>query len=115
MCVCVCLAPSHHTKGKKKSKGSLALMVGLALRPGRAAAETEWKLTELLTDRTLLPALRVACRGRHTGPLVGSASGGSVSLRLKSHQPGRVGSDHFSDADDLSLRVHQGSVLGPFN
>lgn len=54
------------TKGKKKSNGSLASMVGVALYPGRAFAETGMKATELLTDRMLLPPDNKACGRRHT-------------------------------------------------
>lgn len=41
----------HYTNGKKKSKGSVASIVGVTLNPGLADAETSTKLTELVTDR----------------------------------------------------------------
>lgn len=49
-----------YTKGKKKSKGSLASMVGMALYPGDAGADTDMKDTEVCTDNTLLPPDRRA-------------------------------------------------------
>lgn len=44
-----------HTNGKKKSEGSLALMVGGALNPGLADCDTSMKLTELMTETTPPP------------------------------------------------------------
>lgn len=56
------------TKGKKKSKGSLTLIVGVALKPGTAAADTSLKVTELLIDRKLSPPDNRSCGTvRHRG------------------------------------------------
>lgn len=44
-----------YTNGKKKSEGSLALMVGGALNPGLADSDTSMKLTELMTETTPPP------------------------------------------------------------
>jgi len=50
----------HYTNGKKKSKGSLASIVGGTLNPGLADADTSIKRTELVTDRRpLVPVRRV--------------------------------------------------------
>ena len=56
----------RQTKGKKKSKGSRALMVGVALYPGRAVSETGLKATELLICRMLVPPDKDVCGTKHT-------------------------------------------------
>lgn len=44
--------PPHHTNGKKKLKGSLALMVGGARKPASAGADTSTNVTAV--DRTMV-------------------------------------------------------------
>lgn len=50
----------YYTNGKKKSKGSLASIVGGTLNPGLAGADTSIKLTELVTDSRPLALVRKA-------------------------------------------------------
>lgn len=58
----------HYTNGKKKLRGSLALMVGGALKPASAGADTSTNVTAVEMTIVLSLPERVCNKVRATGP-----------------------------------------------
>lgn len=77
------------------------------------------KATELLIGRTLLPLDNRVCVRIHTVQMILSAcsffSAINAPTEMMSYQTAGVALNYFFDAHNLCLRIHKGSVIGPFD